>query len=65
MEFVICPNCNRKHSILRKDGKLREKIHCRCRDWSKSHTEIFWLAGVGYHISEKNMDVTPALVVSE
>lgn len=57
MNKVICPYCGRVHSILRRDGKLRKEIYCRCRDWSGGHTLIWWVTGVGYHVSGKNMEL--------
>ena len=49
MNKVQCPYCGREHSILRKDGELRERIHCRCKHPKyKYHREIYWLAGCGY-----------------
>ena len=63
MNKVKCPNCGREHSVLRKDGELREEIHCRCRDWSSGHTLIWWVSGMGYHVFDKNMDLIPALHV--
>ena len=65
MEMVICPSCDRKHSTLRKDGNLRENIHCRCRDWSGGHTLIWWVTGIGYHVTGRNLDLIPVLVVTE
>jgi len=58
---IICPYCGRKHSILRKDGELRKEIHCRCRDWTKGHTLISWIAGAGYHVFDKDMNMIPVM----
>ena len=58
---IICPNCGRKHSMLRKDGELRKEIHCRCRDWTKGHTVIQWVAGLGYHVFGEDWDMIPAM----
>lgn len=57
MNKIKCPYCGRKYSNLRKDGKLRTKIHCRCRDWTKGHTLIWWVIGTGYHVIGKNMEL--------
>ena len=59
MNKVKCPYCRREHGILRKDGELRENIHCRCRDWSGGHTLILWVTGSGYHVTGKNMELIP------
>ena len=59
MNKVKCPYCGREHGILRKDGELRENIHCRCRDWSGVHTLIWWVTGSGYHVTGNNMELIP------
>lgn len=61
MNKVICPNCGRDHSILRKDGKIRYNIHCRCKDWSRRHTLIWWLLAGEYVVSGKNMELIPVM----
>lgn len=59
--MIICPYCGRNHSIIRKDGELRENIHCRCRDWSGHHTLIEWVSGAGYHVFDENLNLIPVL----
>lgn len=56
---IICPYCGRKHSMQNSNGELRTEIHCRCRDWTKHHTLIQWVAGAGYHVFDKNMNMSP------
>lgn len=58
---VTCPYCERKHSMVRKDGKLRQEIHCKCKDWTKHRTLISWVCGAGYHVFDKNMNMIPAI----
>lgn len=53
---ITCPFCERNHSVLRKDGKLRQTIHCKCRSKKyKYHTVISWCAGIGYQILDDDM----------
>ena len=58
---VICPYCGRKHSMLNKDGSMRQKIHCRCKDWTNHHTLIEWIAGMGYQVFDENMNMIKAM----
>ena len=59
MNTIKCPHCGREHSILRKNGELREKIYCRCKV-NGSHTLIRWIAGIGYCCLDN--DLTPIFV---
>lgn len=63
MNNIKCPNCGREHSILGKDAKVRYNIHCRCKDWSRGHTLIWWLSVGEYVVSGKNMDLIPVMDV--
>ncbi len=59
MDKIKCPYCGRIHSILRQDGELRKKIHCKCKDWTGGHTLIEWITGTGYNVSGKDMELIP------
>ena len=54
--IITCPNCGKKHSVIRKDGGLRETIYCKCKD-DHHHTKICWITGFGYHIFDDNGDL--------
>jgi len=58
--IIICPNCSRKLSIIRKDGDIRKEIHCRCRD-KYGHTMIQWVSGAGYHYFSNEMELIPVI----
>ena len=44
--FITCPMCGRKKSVIRNDGELRGKIHCKCK--TGNHHTVFKLDGDVY-----------------
>lgn len=63
--LVECPYCKRKLNSEKANGESRKIIHCRCKNFSKHHTVIFWVSGTGYYISDENMNLIPVLIYNE
>lgn len=64
MNKVICPFCGKIHSILNKDGEIREVIHCKCKSPKyKYHNSISWYSGIGYQALDENMNFVDVVVL--
>lgn len=50
IEYITCPICKKRIKVIKQNGELRRKIHCRCFI-NKHHSTIQYKYGEGYYLT--------------